>query len=109
MKDKSKGQLIYMGPHAGFIGLYYGKLWRDGIDKHLHEWIKRCPAIGELIVPVSECAIARKSLAFDYAHNMRGTSGRYVTFYREVEKWLAKQQQKQPTPSGVTIEQPSHA
>jgi hypothetical protein len=35
---------------------------------------------------------------------MRGTTGRYVTFYREAEKWLATQaKQTKQTSTGVKI------
>lgn len=109
---KIRGQVIYMGPHLSHLGLGYGNIFRDGIHEHLYESIAACPALGQLFIHIENCATVRKELAFDYAHNMRGTHGQHVTFYREVQKWLAKQQknkQQKPTPSsGITIEQ-SHA
>lgn len=98
------GQVMYVGPHVGFLGLHYNKVWRDGIDPQLYEWFTRCPALGQLFVPVQQVGEVAKELNFDYARNMRGTTGRYVTFYREVQKWLARMQQTQPAPSGVTLE-----
>lgn len=103
------GQVIYMGPHVRHLGLGYGNIFRDGIHKHLYDSIAACPALGELFIDVENVASVRKELAFDYAHNMLGTKGKHVTFYREVQRWLAQQQQQKPTPtSGITIE-PQHA
>jgi hypothetical protein len=99
------GQVMYLGPHVGFLGLHYNKTYRDGIDPQLYDWITRCPALGELFIPVDKIATVRKELNFDYAHNMRGETGRHVTFYREVQKWLATAKQKQQeSPSGITLE-----
>ena len=114
MKEKKPrtitGQVIYMGPHIRHLGLGYGAIFRNGIHKHLYESIAECPALGDLFVPVAQCAAVRKELNFDYAHNMRGERGRFVTFYREVQKWLAfGREPQQPTPSGVTTEQLNHA
>lgn len=98
------GQVMYMGPHIGFLGLGYSKLWRNGIDPQLYQWITVCPALGGLFIPVAEVAKVRKELAFDYAHNMRGTTGPHVEFYRVVQKWLADHKQKTQSPSGITLE-----
>lgn len=87
---------MYLGPHIGFLGLGYSKLWRNGIDEQLYPWIEQCPALGSLFVPVADIGKVRKELNFDYAHQMRGTTGRFVTFYREVQKWLASQTAQQP-------------
>ena len=106
-------QIIYMGPHIRHIGLGYANVFRLAADEHLHpaigDAIRECPSIGELFVPVQQTAAVRKELNFDYSHNMRGTTGKYVTFYREVQKWLAFSREPQPTPSGVTIEPLHHA
>jgi hypothetical protein len=103
------GQVIYMGPHIRHIGLGYGTIFRDGIHQHLYQSIAACPALAELFIPVAQVAVVRKELNFDYAHNMKGTAGRHVTLYREVQKWAAHTQQQKPTPSsGITIE-PQHA
>jgi hypothetical protein len=100
------GQVIYMGPHVRHLGLGYGMIFRDGIFPHLYDHIARCPALGELFVPIAQCAAVRKELNFDYSHNLRGTTGSYVVFYREVQKWLASPADQQtPTPaSGITLE-----
>lgn len=96
-----RGQVIYMGPQLPHLGLGYGAIFRDGIHAHLYEAIAQCPAVGELFVLVENCAAVRRELNFDIARNLRGTSGRYVRFYREAEKWRAKQpKEKQP----ITIE-----
>lgn len=106
---KIQGQVMYMGPHVRFLGLGFSRLYWDGIEESLYEWITRCPALGALFVPVTEVGAVLRELDFDYAHNMRGTKGPYVTFYREVQKWLTRaEQQQQPKPSGVTIKE-SHA
>ena len=107
MKGKPKviaGQVMYMGPHIGFLGLHYNKVYRDGIDAQLYPWIMKCPALGELFFPVAEVARARKALNFDYAHNMKGGDGPIPTFYRAVQQWLAAQRQDQKKPPGITLE-----
>lgn len=99
---KIKGQVIYLGPQIKPLGLYYHKGWLNGVDSHLYEWIKRCPAIGELIVPVEQCGAVLRELNFDYAHNMRGSGSRFPTFYREVQRWLATASKQ--SQSGITLE-----
>ena len=110
MKDAAKhritGQVIYMGPHVRHLGLGYGAIFRNGIHEHLYDSIKLCPALGELFIPVADVAVVRKELNFDYAHNMCGSTGRFVTLYREIQKWIAvtTQQAKPPPSSGITME-----
>jgi len=99
-----KGQVIYVGPHMQGIGLQYGTIYRNGIAESLYHWIAKCPAIGELFVPVTKYALVRKELNFDIARNMRGTKGRYVTFYREVQNWLAQRASNQQTQTGVKLQ-----
>jgi hypothetical protein len=109
MKTKTKpppaklitGQVVYMGPHLPHLGLGYSAIFRDGIFEHLYDSIARCPAIGELFVPVAQVAHVRRQLAFDYAHNMRGTSGKFVTFYQAIQQWLSNQR-SEPKP-GVEV------
>jgi hypothetical protein len=99
------GHVIYVGPHLGFMGLSYNKTFINGIYPQYYDWIAKCPAIGELFIPIADLAGVMRELAFDYAHNMRGTTGSYVTFYREVQKWLASNQpQTNPSPSGIQLE-----
>jgi hypothetical protein len=102
------GHVIYVGPHVNAMGLNYNKTFRDGIYPHYYDFIAKCPAIGELFVPIAKLSSVMRELAFDYAHNMRGTRGSYVTFYREVQKWLASTNQPQ-SPSGINLEQTTHA
>jgi hypothetical protein len=99
-----KGQCIYLGPRINSIGLGRNMIFRDGVHQSFHVAIEACPAIGALIVPITQNAEVRKQLAFDYAGNMRGTSGKFVAYFREVQNWLAKQAtaQKQ-TSTGVNI------
>lgn len=101
---KITGQVIYMGPRVQHIGLGYAAIFRDGIHPSLYDSIKQCAALGELFIPVAEIGRVRKELNFDYAHNMKGTTGKHVTFYREVQQWISQTQKKQPKPSGVTLE-----
>jgi hypothetical protein len=99
------GHVIYVGPHIGHMGLHYNKTFTNGIYPQYYDWIAKCPAIGELFVPIGDLARVMLELSFDYAHNMRGTTGSYVTFYREVQKWLASTQpQSTKSPSGITLE-----
>lgn len=106
---KIMGQVQYLGPHVKALGLGYAKLYRDGVEPHLYEWFQRCPALREMFIPIANVAVVRRELNFDYAHNMCGTTGRYVTFYREVQKWLAQTTQDKPKPSGITMKQTTHA
>lgn len=101
------GQVVYIGPQLPHLGLSYGTIFKDGIYPHFYNAIAACPALGGLFVPIAGLAVARKELNFDFAHSMRGTTGRYVTFYHEVQKWLresVKQPEKQAL-GGVTIEE----
>jgi len=99
---KIEGQVIYLGPMIRGVGLYFSKTWRDGVhDANVYKAIEQCRAIAELIVPVTQTGYVLRELNFDYAHNMRGTTGKHPTFYREVQKWLA--QRKQPQTSGVKL------
>jgi hypothetical protein len=104
------GQVVYMGPRIPAIGLGYSQTFRDGIYPHYYEWIARCPSIGAMFVPPSQVALVRRELNFDYAHNMRGTAGKFVTFYREIQRWISQQTQaKQPAQPGITVKQKSNA
>jgi len=107
MKKKNKHASIYLGPMIPQLGLQYGALFKHGIiHPSFDRAIKDCRALGELFVPVTECAIIRRELNFDLARNMRGTTGKYVALYHEVEKWLANQVKQKKEPStGVTITQ----
>ena len=101
---KITGHVMYMGPRVQHLGLGYGALFRNGIHESLYESIKACPSLGELFIPIAQVGNVRRDLNFDYAHNMRGTKGKHVTFYREVQKWIAQTTQQQPKPSGITLE-----
>lgn len=96
------GQVIYLGPRIHHLGLGYGAIFRNGIHPSLHAAIESCPAIGELMIPVAQVGAVRRELNFDIAHNMKGTTGKHVTFYREVQNWLAKAKQQQPSTVEVT-------
>jgi hypothetical protein len=100
-----KGQLLYMGPHIGFLGLYYHKGYLDGIEPQLYPWIEKCPALGEMFIPIADVGRVRRELNFDYAHNMKGTTGKFVTFYRAIQAWLATAKEQKTS----TIEQHHHA
>lgn len=103
------GQCIYMGPRVHHLGLGYGAIFRDGIHPSLHAAIAECPAMGGLFIPIAECGAVRRELAFDYAHNMKGTLGAHVTFYRAVQQWIASQNTNRKTAHpGITL-QNSHA
>lgn len=103
------GQVMYMGPHIRHLGLGYSAIFLDGVHPHLYKAIEACPALGALFVPVAEIATVRRELAFDYAHNMCGTSGSHVVFYKAVQQWIAEQtKQKKTAHTGITLE-PTHA
>lgn len=98
------GQVVYMGPRVQHLGLGYAAIFRNGIHESLYPAIKACPALGELFIPVERVGSVRRELNFDYAHNMRGHSGKYVIFYQAIQLWIKKQPDK---PS--TVEQHHHA
>lgn len=81
-------QLIYMGPRLQAFGIGYGNVFHTGVHPRLQQAIDACPSIADLLVPVEQAAVVRRELNFDYAHNMRGTGGKHVTLYREIQKWL---------------------
>jgi hypothetical protein len=97
------GQVIYVGPSVPSLRLLRGTIYRNGILANLETLIERCPSIGELFVPISEYAAVKRELNFDIGRNMRGATGRYVTFYRAAEAWLASQ------PKSKQLEITSHA
>jgi hypothetical protein len=107
---KITGHVMYMGPHVAFLGLHFNKTFLPGgIHESYYPWIERCPALGELFIPVERIGQVLRELNFDYAHNMRGTHGPNVTFYREIQNWLAHHKQNKTTArKGVTLE-PHHA
>ena len=98
--NKIIGQVIYMGPQLPHLGLSYSNIFKNGIHEHLYQAIAACPALGQLFVPVAKCAAVRRELDFDFAHNMRGSTGSYPELYRAVEAWRKKQIEIK---SGVTI------
>lgn len=106
---KIKGQVIYMGPPIPGIGLQYGAIFRDGIHESFYHWIKQCPSIGQLFVPVAQCAEVRKQLAFDLGRVMRGTAGIYVAFYQAVQIWLADRTKEPTTPTTKGVKLTTHA
>ena len=86
-----KGQVMYMGPTIPEAGLGFNKTWLEGVsDPNVYKVIESCPAAAELFVPVGEIAPVLRELNFDYAHNMKGKVGRYVTFYLAVQQWIAR-------------------
>lgn len=88
--NKIEGQVIYCGPTIRSEGLQYGRIFKDGVHDRIYKLIERCPAVGSLIVPIREYRqVARPQLNFDLARNMRGTTGKFVIFYREVQNWLS--------------------
>jgi hypothetical protein len=87
----SEQRFIYMGPRLHSFGIGYGNVFYNGLHPNLQQAQELCPAISGLLVPVEQTAIVRRELNFDYAHEMRGTTGKYVTFYREIQKWLNSQ------------------
>jgi len=104
------GQVIYVGPNIMHAGLMRGTIFRNGVFKAFDPLLEECPTLRELFVPIAEYAPIARELNFDIARNMRGHSGKHVTFYREVQKWLANRPQainKTPTTTGVNIT--SHA
>jgi hypothetical protein len=99
------GQVIYAGPTIAQAGLHYGTIFRNGIHENLYNVIAACPAVGAFFVPVKEFAAVRRQLNFDIARNMRGTTGKYVEFYRAVQNWLAQaaKADQTPKPKGVKV------
>jgi hypothetical protein len=103
-----RDQTIYLGPRLHAFGIGYGTVFYNGLHPRLRQVITLCPAIAELTVPIAQAAAVRRELNFDYTHNMRGVSGKHVTFYREIQKWL-KGQSKQHANKTTNIEVTHHA
>ena len=101
-------QCIYLGPRVQHLGLGYAAIFKNGIHPGLVEAIKACPALGGLFIRIADAGNVRRELAFDYAHNMKGTTGRHVTFYREVQNWIAHHAIEKTAHTGITLE-PKHA
>jgi hypothetical protein len=92
------------------IGLQRNMIFSDGIYERWAPYLEQCPSIGSLIVPMSEWSrIRRHELRFDYAGNMIGTTGKYVTFYRAVQTWLASKTKRSKTPSAEGVKIKQHA
>lgn len=104
-----RDQRIYLGPRLHQFGIGYGTVFYNGVHPRFKEVAELCPAIDALLVPISNAAAVRRELAFDYAHNMRGRSGKFVTFYREVERWLASASQRKQEKTTSTINIKTHA
>jgi hypothetical protein len=107
--EQITGQVIYCGPMIPQLGLQYGAIFRNGIHAHLYVAIAECPALGSLFVSVKEYAGVRRQLDFDIARNMRGTSGKHVTFYQEVQNWLARKNAGGKQATAPTIGVTHHA
>lgn len=97
-----QGQVIYLGPRLHAFGVGYGNVFYNGVHPRLRQAIKLCPAISELIVPVAKAGRVRAELNFDYAHNMRGTAGKFCAFYLQVQQWL-NSHNKQPKPKSIEV------
>lgn len=98
------GQCMYLGPRVQHLGLGYAAIFKDGIHAGLYEAIKACPALGGLFIPIADVGNVRRELNFDYAHNMRGTTGPHVTFYRAVQQWIASHAIEKTAHTGITLE-----
>lgn len=98
-KAVSSERLMYMGPHLSAFGIGYGNVFYNGIHPRLQQAVELCPAIGDMLVPVEQVSAVRLELNFDYAHQMRGVSGKYVDLYRAIQNWLnsPSRKTKQPT------------
>jgi hypothetical protein len=86
------GQHIYLGPRLNAYGIGYAAVFYNGRHPRLQEAIDHCPSVAQLLVPVAEAGRVMRELNFDYAHNMKGGTGKHPTFYREIERWLIEQQ-----------------
>lgn len=97
------GHVQYLGPHIPQL-VHYGALFTDGVFPHYYDWFAKCPALAEMFIPIADVGTVLRELSFDYAHNMRGTTGRHVTFYRTIQQWFAHNTQQKPQPSGVNLQ-----
>ena len=98
------GQYIYLGPRLNAYGIGYGAVFYNGRHPRLQEAIDRCPSVAQLLVPVNEAGKVMRELNFDFAHNMKGATGKHPIFYREIEGWLASQSKTKSNPN-VTLQQ----
>jgi hypothetical protein len=101
--NKITGQVIYCGPMIPALGLQLGTIFRNGLHEQHYRAIEQCPSLGELFVRVQDYGAVRRELNFDIARNMRGTSGKHVTFYNQVQNWIASRARTgQTSPPPVT-------
>ncbi len=54
---------IYIGPTVMRWGLHHGSTYPYGIPAALRETMRKCPAVRDLVVPVSKCVSARAECA----------------------------------------------
>jgi hypothetical protein len=121
MKDKTprikeppriiKGHVMYLGPRVQHLGLGYAALFQpkthpelSSIHENIYPAIRACPPLGEMFIPVEQIGNVRRELSFDYAHNMKGTRGKFVTFYQAIQKWIASTAEQKQKPSGINLE-----
>lgn len=104
-----RDQTIYLGPRLHAFGIGYGTVFYNGLHPRLKQVIAHCPAVAELCVPVAQAAAVRRELNFDYAHNMCGTTGKYVAFYHEIQNWLKSHSKQHVNKQPPTIEVTHHA
>jgi hypothetical protein len=105
VKKQITGQVVYCGPPIPWLGLTGRNIFKDGIYPHFYPYFEQCPALAELFIPMADRAAVARQLNIDIGRVMRGTNGKYVVFYHEVETWLAKRAKEKPTPTtGVKLE-----
>jgi hypothetical protein len=109
-KNAISGHVMYLGPHIGTLGLHYNKTFLPNNDfSHFQPYIDKCPALAEMFVPIEKIAEVMRELNFDYARNMRGGTGPYPTFYRQIQSWLKQAGASKTAQQGTTLKTHHHA
>lgn len=61
-EDENKEAVIYIGQSLSSGILQQYSVFNNGIPAHLDPYIEKCPAIKQLIIPISKLAEAKNSL-----------------------------------------------
>lgn len=84
-KSKSNEVVIYLGPTIKNV-VATGTVFNNGLTKAVVEAIAKCPAVDELIVPLSEIATS--------LNNISNKKGSTYAFYRKVKSFFNTNQEE---------------
>lgn len=84
-KSKSNEVVIYLGPTIKNV-VATGTVFNNGLTQAVVEAIDKCPAVDELIVPLSEIATSHNNIS-----NKKGST---YAFYRKVKSFFNSNQEE---------------